>query len=380
MEWALFGKVLSPTVVHPTTISRAMKPAWGNPHGLKIRSIGEKELNLFVAEFSQQQDMERALNGSPWLVGRHALLLQTYDDRVKPSDIKFDKMEIWVRILNLPLGWMNRHRGERAMSLVGSVKRMDVDKEGKAGGAYLRARVAIDIAKPLRRGVLLKTKKDTAPEWFDLQYEKLPFYCLSCGILGHSELECEEPVIRCSSGKLPYDVKLRAPEPKKKRIQSFSDAAMESYGSGGSSSSKASKESARRSYGKEAAVPGDEDEVHSPIRQKVSNSDGNRGDAELPKRQLFKKTNSELQTTVRKRKAKGTGDSVRTSTPDEPISNSLVVVPSGLVGERMKQLEENAVGTSPSVPEASPKKQKRDQHQQIARSAAATVSSPRRAQ
>lgn len=100
-----------------------MKPAWGNPHGLKIGSIGEKEDNLFVAEFNFQQDMERSLGGSPWMVGRHALLLQHYDERLRPSEIRFDRMDIWVRILNLPLGWMNRHRGERAMSLIGKVRR-----------------------------------------------------------------------------------------------------------------------------------------------------------------------------------------------------------------------------------------------------------------
>jgi len=99
---------------------------------------------------------------------------------------------------------MNQHRGERAMGLVSVVKKTDVDKDGKASGPYLRARVAIEVAKPLRRGVLLKTKKDADPEWFDLQYEKLSFYCLSRGIMGHSELECDKPVVHNASGKLPY--------------------------------------------------------------------------------------------------------------------------------------------------------------------------------
>jgi hypothetical protein len=71
-----------------------------------------------------------------------------------------------------------------------------------------------------------------------MQYEKLPFYCLSCGIMGHSELECDKPVIRNSSGKLPYDIKLRAPEVKKKKIQSFTKAVAESFGSGSLASSK----------------------------------------------------------------------------------------------------------------------------------------------
>ena len=62
--------------------------------------------------------------------------------------------------------------------------------------ARRRAHVAIDVAKPLRRGVLLKTRRDGNPEWFDIQYEKLPFYCLSCGVMGHSELECAQPLVR----------------------------------------------------------------------------------------------------------------------------------------------------------------------------------------
>jgi hypothetical protein len=49
------------------------------------------------------------------------------------------------------------------MSLVGRVEKMDVDKDGKASGAYLRARVAIEIDKPLRRGVLLRMNKAEEP-------------------------------------------------------------------------------------------------------------------------------------------------------------------------------------------------------------------------
>lgn len=231
-EYALVGKVLSPAALHVSTIKGAMKPAWGNPPGLEIRSICEKGLNLFTAEFGHHQDMIRVLESSPWMVGRHAVILQAYDESLRPSEIGFDKMEMWVRILNLPLGWMNAHRGERAMSLIGNVIKMDVDKGGKASGAFLCARVAVEIGKPLRRGVHLQTDRSGRKDWFDLQYEKLPYYCKSCGIMGHSELDCENPVARNALGKLPYDIKLRAPDEKK--FQSFSAAAAESYGSGSS--------------------------------------------------------------------------------------------------------------------------------------------------
>lgn len=123
------------------------------------------------------------MGGSPWLVGKHAVILCDYDENLKPSEILFHRMDIWARIMDLSLGWMNKRRGERAMGLIGVVKKMDVDKDGKASGPFLRARVDIEVAKPVRRGVLLKTNKDTPPKWFDIHYEKLPYYCSSCGIM-----------------------------------------------------------------------------------------------------------------------------------------------------------------------------------------------------
>lgn len=56
---------------------------------------------------------------------------------------------------------MNKLKGERAMGLIGEVKKMDVDGGGKASGPFLHARVAIEVSKSVRRGVKLKKKR-----WF----------------------------------------------------------------------------------------------------------------------------------------------------------------------------------------------------------------------
>jgi hypothetical protein len=181
---------------------------WGNPHGLKIRAIGERGTTSSLRSSPSSRIgivCREVRHGS---LEKHALIFQEYDELLLPSEIIFDRMDIWVKILNVPLGWMNETRGTRAMGLIGKVKKMYVDKFRKASGLFLRACVTIDVNRPLRRGVLLKTKKTGDPDWFDIQYEKLPYYCMSYGVMGHSELQCALPIIRNELGKLPYDVKL----------------------------------------------------------------------------------------------------------------------------------------------------------------------------
>lgn len=65
--------------------------------------------------------------------------LQEFDGTLCALDIVFGCMELWAHIINLPLGWMNRSRGSRAMEMLGKVLSMDVDKDGKENGAFLQA-------------------------------------------------------------------------------------------------------------------------------------------------------------------------------------------------------------------------------------------------
>jgi len=68
-------------------------------------------------------------------------------------------MLIWVRIKNLPFGLMNKSWGEELAGKIGKVEKVDADSNGRAWGPYLRAKVRIDITKPLRRGVSIFSVK-----------------------------------------------------------------------------------------------------------------------------------------------------------------------------------------------------------------------------
>nr|TKW11817.1 hypothetical protein SEVIR_6G257100v2 [Setaria viridis] len=251
VQWAVIGNILSPSIMHISTIRSAMRPTWGNPFGLKFRSVGPN-------------DKKKALEGSPWMVGRHAVGMQEYDETLKPSDVSFDQMEMWgrgndggrtfgrwragvVKLVDGVAAWSTRPQGRRPVTgdttrrTEPSAKRQgasgrgtgDVTRCGRGagmarrgvggggrgrgarrglgrgrraggGGAGARraarrgARPGARVRCPAPRDVLLKTDKEKSPDWF--------------GLMGHSKLECSNPTRKNALGKLPYELELRAPE------------------------------------------------------------------------------------------------------------------------------------------------------------------------
>jgi hypothetical protein len=280
---AFVGKVLAPNVLHIQTISAAMRPAWGNLKGLTINTAGN---NLFTAEFGSMADRDRIMDGSPWRVGKHAVLLKKYDADIEPQRVVFDRLAIWARIIALPPRLMRVERGFEIARPIGVVKKIDSDDRGQCWGGFMRLRVEIAVQEPLVRVVTVFSSHLQTTEAYEVQYERLPFYCFSCGLLGHSALACPSPAERDDNGDLSYPAKkLSVDEIYKLAGNSRSghtgsstgdQSARESKGSVGGSSSNGG-----RGRGKPSQMgrgQQDEGEVSSPLKGGRGNGRG-RGQA-----------------------------------------------------------------------------------------------------
>jgi hypothetical protein len=209
------------------TIKAVVRPAWGNPKGLVVRSLGP---NLFLAEFSSELDKNRVAKGGPWCLSKHAILLKDFDVKVQPEDIVFDKLMVWARLMNLGYGLMNDVRGSALASRLGDVDHVEVDENGRAWGSYLRARVNIDPTQPIMRYASAYSKKKDTTVHYEVIYEKLPLFCFSCGLIGHSSVVCPMLADRDAEGKLPYNGdKLCVPERKKRDTGSSSESSRNSW-------------------------------------------------------------------------------------------------------------------------------------------------------
>lgn len=66
---------------------------------------------------------------------------------------------------------------------------IEIEEDYLGIGKYRRVKVMLDVSKPLRRYRKIKDKRGRELQ-VDFAYERLPFFCFACVVLGHSEKDC----------------------------------------------------------------------------------------------------------------------------------------------------------------------------------------------
>jgi hypothetical protein len=158
--------------------------------GVECRDLGE---NRFLFTFLQASGKRWALEDGPWMFGKDLVVMTDFDGNKTIDEVVFADIPIWVRIMKMPLGMMNKRAKEMIGDLIGEVLDVDVDDREMAIGQFLRVKVRLDIKKPLMRGVTLDMGEDGREEmkWCPLIYVYLPNFCYMCGLIGHTDRICE---------------------------------------------------------------------------------------------------------------------------------------------------------------------------------------------
>ncbi|KAM0928754.1 hypothetical protein ACQ4PT_001970 [Festuca glaucescens] len=191
-------------------LSQALGNIWCPMKGIRCKSMGA---NIFMITFLQASGKRKALDNGPWKFNNDLVVVVDFDPDKTLEEYVFNTTPIWVRVLKLPLGRMERATGEMIGDKVGEYIDVDVGEDGFAVGEYLRVKVKLDITKPLMRGMMFQVGDDGRSRWCPFEYEYLPEFCYTCGILGHEAIGCS---IRVKRGeKQQFGAWLRAFIPRK---------------------------------------------------------------------------------------------------------------------------------------------------------------------
>lgn len=188
-------------------IERLLRPV----RGFQFQSLGA---NKFVLKFNHQLDRTHAMEGCPWLMDRHALLLSLIPDEASPEMMILNFMNIVVRLHHIPMMYRKVDVVSRLCEKMGMVLEV-IPPKGSTYQEYIRVRVQLQISEPFQRGTYMRLKGG-ARIWVSFTYERMPIYCFLCGLVGHLEKKCQ---LRFANGfvdpgrNFPYGEWLKAAEP-----------------------------------------------------------------------------------------------------------------------------------------------------------------------
>jgi hypothetical protein len=149
-----------------------------------------------------------------WLFDNHLLVLNKFDGTCPVQKLQFTRCCFKVQLHGVPLFYKTKPTGERVGGTLGTVVDVDIPENGVGWGPFLRVRINMDITKPVQRGRLV-TFKELGKMWVLFKYERLPWLCFHCGVIGHLERDCvsSNQTSSSSSGSVKqYGAWLRATE------------------------------------------------------------------------------------------------------------------------------------------------------------------------
>lgn len=113
--------------------------------------------------------------------------------RIDPSKVVFDGLYLWAQIHNIPERYRQEPVVDELAKRIGRVREVQMTPNLVYEGGYIRVRARVNVAKGLTRFVPLNVVGE-GRKLLPVKYEKVPYFCKVCGLMGHSHEECGDGV------------------------------------------------------------------------------------------------------------------------------------------------------------------------------------------
>ncbi|TXG61366.1 hypothetical protein EZV62_012729 [Acer yangbiense] len=189
VELCLVGKVLSGKKVNRDAFKNLIEQLWSPFGRVEVKSVG---VNIFMFHFRKHEEWSKIWQRGPWYFDKSLLVLEKPEGMGNISQLRFDKVELWIQIHDVPIICMNRRTAKWMAEQLGRV---------------------ID---------LLSETNEYNIVMVGLKYERLPEFCYVCGRIGHASKDCSDVEAKSEDLKsdfTKYGSWMRASIPERQKLR-----------------------------------------------------------------------------------------------------------------------------------------------------------------
>lgn len=206
--FVIIGRFLTEKNINFQAMKNVLASLWRPKEGMEIHDLGGYRYS-FV--FYHVMDVQRVMEGGPWSFEQSMLVYKKLEEMENPQELQLNEVVIWVQIYELPKGFISENILKNVGDYIGKFIKTDPTNYDGSWKPYVRVRIMMNVLKPLKRRMKIK-REGGSWSWINFKYERLSTFCFVCGIIGHTERECN--VVYANPGKeveRAYGVWLRAP-------------------------------------------------------------------------------------------------------------------------------------------------------------------------
>jgi hypothetical protein len=185
------GVFLSVLSITSKQLLSYMKNVWKIRGTMESLQLADRR---FVLEFSIEGDYEHVMHGGPWSYQGDVVLVRKLKDGEDPNTVQFESMPIWAQFTRIPFYLLSKQLARKLARNLGEYISIDNDARGDICDKILRARVRSPIGRALQRWITLEDEVSDEEVVVTVLYERLPSFCLCCGVIGHQENDCDLPI------------------------------------------------------------------------------------------------------------------------------------------------------------------------------------------
>ena len=143
----------------------------------------------FIFECTNLLDREALLQVHITIIDGKPITFRATSDNQIPSSLRFNMASIWIRVQDLPWRFLEADWTLRLLSHIGHVEAIDNYGAGLPLDPFLRARVLVDLSRPLIPGCFVPLDEGRV-SWVYFRYEGIYRFCKECGCVGHNTGRC----------------------------------------------------------------------------------------------------------------------------------------------------------------------------------------------